>query len=84
MERIASPDVTDGFIIGVHNSRGVHWRGEGGAQERDLAAKYRGWAKQLGFAYPYVGSVLDSIATSYDREAEWHDTDAKVSRWLRY
>jgi hypothetical protein len=44
MERIASSQIATSFVIGVYNSRGVHWRGEGGAQERDLAAKYRGWA----------------------------------------
>jgi addiction module HigA family antidote len=84
MERIASQDIAKGFIVGVHNARGAHWRGEGGGQERELAAKYRGWSQQLAFDYPYVGSVLESIAASYDREAEWHDSEAKVSKRLRH
>jgi hypothetical protein len=84
MEGIASHDIAKGFIIGVHNARGAHFRGEGGAEERELAAKYRGWAQQLAFDYPYVGSVLESIAASYDREAEWHDSEAKVSKRLRH
>jgi len=83
MERIASQEMAKGFGVGVYNARGVQWRGEGGSQERELAATYRGWAQQLAFDYPYVGSVLESIATSYEREGEWHDSEAKVRRRLR-
>lgn len=84
MENIASQDIAEGFVIGVRNSRGVHWRGEGGAQERELAAKYRGWAQRLRFDFPYVSSVLESVASSYDREAEWQDSEARVRKRLRY
>jgi hypothetical protein len=31
-EEIASPGIEEGFHIGVRNSRGVHWRGEGDEQ----------------------------------------------------
>jgi addiction module HigA family antidote len=82
MESIASEEIARGFSLGVHNARGVHWRGEGGAQERELAAKYRRWAQQLVFDYPYVGSVLESIAASYDREAEWQDSESRVEKRL--
>lgn len=82
MESIASAEISRGFQIGVYNSRGVHTRAEGGAQERELAAKYRGWAERLHYEYPYVGTVLEGIAVSYDREAGWHDTEAKVTKRL--
>jgi hypothetical protein len=84
MERFASPEIGRGFSIGVRNSRGAHWRAEGGSQERELSAKYRGWSEKLAFEYPYVASVLEEIAASYDREAEWHDSEAKVSKRLRH
>lgn len=84
MEEIASPEIGRGFYIGVCNSRGAHRRGEGGAQERELAAKYRAWAERLHFDYPYVGGVLEDIAGSYDREASWQDSEAKVAKRLRY
>jgi hypothetical protein len=84
MEWIASPQIAIGFEIGTRNSRGAHWRGEGGAEEREFAAKFGNWARQLKFEFPYVASVLESIAASYDREAEWHDSDARVRKWLRY
>ncbi len=84
MEGIASPEIGRGFQIGAHNSRGAHWRGEGGEQERELAAKYRAWAERLHFDYPYVGEVIESIAASYEREAGWQDAEATLTKRLRY
>ena len=84
MEGIASPEIGEGFHIGVYNSRGAHWRGEGGAQERELAAKYRAWAERLHFGYPYVGGVLEGIAASYEHDAGWQDSEAKITKRLRY
>jgi hypothetical protein len=84
MEGIASSEIGRGFSIGVHNSRGTHWRGEGGEQERELAAKYRAWAERLHFDYPYVGGVLEDIARSYDREAAWQDSESEITKRLRY
>jgi addiction module HigA family antidote len=84
MEEIASPEIGRGFSVGVHNSRGFHWRGEGGEQERELAAKYRTWAERLHFDYPYVGGVMEGIAASYEREARWEDSEAEITKRLRY
>lgn len=84
MEEIASSEISRGFYIGVYNARGVHLRGEGGDQERQLAAKYQAWAQRLQFDYPYVGGVLEEIAVSYEREAGWQDSEAKVAKRLRY
>jgi addiction module HigA family antidote len=83
LEGIASQDVASGLLMGVLNARGAVWRGEGGAQERELADKYRGWAQQLVFDYPYVSGVLESIARSYEREGEWHDSEERVRKRLR-
>jgi addiction module HigA family antidote len=82
MEGIAFPEIGRGFYIGVRNSRGAHWRGEGGDQEREFAAKYRSWAERLHFEYPYVGAVIEGIAASYDREAGWQDSEAKITKRL--
>ena len=83
MERIASPQIGIGVSIGVRNGRGLQWRGEGGAQERDLAAKYRSQAKQFAFDYPYVSRVLERIALDYEHEAEWHDGEATIEERLQ-
>jgi hypothetical protein len=83
MEEICSPEIAEGFQIGVRNSRGLQLRGEGGEQERMLAAKYRAMAERLHFEYPYVGGILESIADSYEREAGWWDSEENVAKRLR-
>ena len=84
MESIASHQIGNGFHVGVLNSRGVHSRGidEGGLQERELAAKYRGWARLRAFDYPYVSTVLEGIATDYDCQAGWEDDRVRIQRRL--
>ncbi|MDE0459143.1 MAG: hypothetical protein OXI15_17745 [Chromatiales bacterium] len=82
LERMSCSDVDQGFIIGTHNARGVVTRqiGEGGDQERTLAAKYRGWARQIAYEYPHVGSILERIAGVYDHDAGQRDTNASLQR----
>ena len=82
METVSAEHIARGFCIGVYNARGVHWRGEGGDQERELAAKYRSWAQQLDFEYPYVSSVLERIASGYDDDARREDSRANVRQRL--
>ena len=84
MEECGNEDIASGVHMGVYNARGVHARGEGGGQERALADKYRNWARALGFEYPYVASVVESIATTYDHEAAREDSQAIVRRRLRH
>ena len=84
IERIGSMQIGRGFNIGVHNGRGVTTRaiGEGGLQERELASKYRRWAEQRAYDYPYVSSILEGIASDYERQATWEDDRAKVDKRL--
>ena len=84
LEWMSSGEVDRGFIIGTHDARDVVTRhlGEGGDLERALAAKYRGWAQQIAYEYPHVGSILERIAEGYDRDAGRQDTDANLQRRL--
>ena len=84
LETIASQDIAAGIKVGVYNSRGVVSRGldEGGTQERELSARYRGWAEQLAFDYPYVANILERIAKGYDRDAEREDSEVLVMKRL--
>jgi len=85
MESVASQGIKDGFVIGVYNRRGVVTRGlsEGGEQEREIAERYRGWAR-LHEDYPFVRSTLEIIATDYDHQAEGWDNESKTRKrlWL--
>ena len=83
MERIASRHIGIGFNNGIVCGRGPQLRDESGGQERELATKYRGLAKQRAFDYPYVSSVLERLAADYDQQAEWWDTQARIEQRLR-
>jgi hypothetical protein len=49
-----------------------------------LAAKYRGWSTQIAIEWPFTSRLLEQIASSYDRDAQWHDTDANLRKRLPY
>lgn len=84
IDDIQSESMTEGARTGVYNSRGAHWRGEGGDQERELAEKYRKWSEELQFSHPFVASkLLMGLAKTYDREASREDTEAGIRRRLR-
>lgn len=85
MERFASHHIGTGFNVGVHRERGVTSRAldEGGAQERELAAKYRAWAKKCALDYPHVSSVLEGVAAEYDWHAKREDTEVEIEKRLR-
>ena len=84
MEDIQSEPLMSGVRTGVYNSRGAHWRGEGGDQERDLAIKYRKWSQALHSSYPYVASVLlMGLVRTYEADASREDTEASIRRRMR-
>ena len=82
LERYRSKQMGDGFYTAIMNARGVHWRGEGGGQERTLAEKYRGMSQKVRLEYPFVGKVLDMVVSSYERQAEHEDGEARLRKRL--
>lgn len=84
MEEIASPQIGSGFFTEVRNSRGVYQHGEGGEQERELAAKYHTKADRLRYEFPYVAEVIETIAKSYEQQAQWEDLETSIEKRLRY
>ncbi|WP_304725623.1 hypothetical protein, partial [Parasutterella excrementihominis] len=53
--------------------------GKGGAQERELANKYRVWADALQFTHPFVSSsLLMSMVYTYECEAERLDIETEI------
>lgn len=82
MEEEAAPEIARGFEIGLHNSRGFVWRGEGGDQERELMMKYHARSETLRFDFPFVASAFDAIASSYSQEACWWDSKSAVDKRL--
>jgi len=82
-EDIASKHISIGMEVGLRNSRGAEWRGAGGSKERGLVDRYRAYAERVINKTPFVGRMLLNLAESYEREAEWHDTDDRVNARLR-
>ncbi len=84
LEDVQSEDIMRGVHTGVYNSRGVHTRGPGGDQERQLADKYRKLAQQIRASSPYVASeLLLKLTDTYEREAVREDTEEQINRRLR-
>ncbi|WP_112662186.1 HigA family addiction module antitoxin [Microvirga flavescens] len=84
MEDIQSESISEGAYTGLYNARGMHWRGEGGDQERELARKYRAWANALHYSHPFVAStVLTNLAKTYEDQASREDAEAGIRRRLR-
>ena len=86
MERIASYDIGIGFKVGAFNRRDgiLDPIVDPGAKEDELAAKYRGWAKQRTFDFPYVSNVLNEIAKEYDQQSILEKENAKVRSRLEF
>ncbi len=79
MEDIHSKSVMEGADIGLFNSRGATWRGEGGDQERELADRYRAWANALQYSHPFVSSqLLMNMVKTYEGMAEHEDDEARL------
>ncbi|HEY5048023.1 MAG TPA: HigA family addiction module antitoxin [Rhizomicrobium sp.] len=84
LDGIESEKMALGVSIGRYNTRGVHFRGPNGNEERALAAQYRGWAKAVSYKYPFTAKLLEEMAGGYDKEAVWHDTEANVRKRLNH
>jgi hypothetical protein len=84
MEDTQSEAMMQGAHTGIYNSRGVHWGGGEGDQERELAEKYRKWGQALQVSHPFVAAkLLMGLAQTYDHEASREKTEAGIRRRLR-
>jgi hypothetical protein len=84
IEKLASDEVERGLSIERFNMRGVYGKaiGEGGDQERALAAQYREWANAMP-GWPRAAAMLMQISESWLRDAERADLSAQQEalRW---
>lgn len=67
-EKYYTEDIGKGFVLGILNSRGVHW-GTSGREEESLATKYENYARKIRIKYPKVSSELLKISKDYKRQA---------------
>lgn len=78
MEKLGSDALERGFHTGAFNLRGLTCRnpGEGGDQERALAARFRGHADACKFRWPRTALILANLASGYEADAVRHDQRA--------
>jgi hypothetical protein len=82
IESHGSEDLTDGFINGILNSRGVTTRDpfDGGRLEHDLAAMFGSLAKSIRELSPTLAKCFTTIQSHYERYARREDDDASRLR----
>lgn len=83
LDELMADGLERGIEIERFNMRGVHSRGigEGGGQERDIAATYRRWAEQT--TSPRTEAMLERIAKGWDSEARRVDIWAEQEKLKR-
>jgi hypothetical protein len=79
LERYSSEALANGFVIGKQNLRGVTSRslGDGGEQERQLAAQYEGWQRALAVSHPRTSALLGRLAEAYRSDANREDVEVR-------
>ena len=82
IDDLGSQEIATGMLVGIRNARGATWRGEGGAQERELAEQYRSWSREVAFEHPFTANMLEQIAADYDHDAKWWDNQDSVRQRL--
>ena len=82
IDDLGSQEIATGMLVGIRNARGATWRGEGGAQERELAEQYRSWSREVAFEHPFTANMLEQIAADYDHDAKWWDNQDSVRQHL--
>ncbi|MXY64662.1 MAG: HigA family addiction module antidote protein [Gammaproteobacteria bacterium] len=78
-----SQEIVTGVFMGILNNREFTSRGEGGAQDHQLAEKFRTWSRELAFDHPFTSRMLEKISDSYDHDARWWDTRDRVRERLQ-
>ncbi|WP_033426366.1 hypothetical protein [Hymenobacter aerophilus] len=84
LEKVASPDIERGFMIGHYNSRGTTSRSpyEGGEQERELVKQYLSYAEVVKTTSYRTAEILRKMAQKYEREAVQEDNEASLNQDL--
>ncbi|MDQ3703948.1 MAG: hypothetical protein M3437_01780 [Chloroflexota bacterium] len=80
IELVGTEQLHWGFVVGVLNRRGMVSRGliEGGAQERELVARYQRYAEMIRDRWPRTATALDDIAEDYASQAHRADISAEL------
>ncbi len=83
LDELTADGLERGIEVERFNMRGVYSRsfGEGGGQERDLAATYRRWSEQTTSLR--TAAMLERIAENWDVQARLQDIEAEKEKLRR-
>ena len=70
LEKISSDAVADGLLQGLFNQQGVYSLEDGGAQQMEMAQRYRANADRIVYDFPYVAGLLRAFAELCEERAE--------------
>ena len=70
LEKIGSDAVAEGVVRGLFNQQGVYSLEDGGAQQMEMAQRYRGNAGRIVYDFPYVAGLLRAFAERCEERAE--------------
>ncbi len=82
LEKIMTETLSNGINIALFYRRGIHIRGEGGTQERELASKYRNWSQALEYTHPSISKTLKKMVETYEKKAILEDENAVIKKRL--
>jgi hypothetical protein len=82
LETLKSEAVLDGFAFALRQARGITSRSpfDGGKQEHELAAQYRGISATFAGTHPNLSDLYGRIALSYEADAKREDLEAERER----
>ena len=68
IEKYYNDELRRGFILQIHNSRGVHWCNHG-VEEKELSDYYTSCADLIQLDYPKTAKILREISEEYFKES---------------
>lgn len=82
LESGMDPELAANLSLAKRNLRGMTGRAidEGGAQEIEIAERYREASRRMEIDYPRTAAMLDALARRYEGEAERHEARAQAVR----
>jgi hypothetical protein len=78
IEETEGTDLIIGFATEAVNSRGGVWRGEGGTQEREIAAQFAERAEAFAAKWPRTSEAFRSLEREYLRQAKDWDIRSEL------
>ena len=82
LERVRDTELERGVFLGLVNERGFMTRGleDGGAQELDLATRFRAEADAYASQWPRTAAILRQVAKSLENDARRNEDEAERRR----